>query len=624
MKTINKNLFRAVAGALAALAGPAGAATIFGGDGLGFDDSPIPWVSTVVFDKQDVKPGAPEFVVRTGDDVTPPYQKLAKAKILVPSLSATSWCDSYANPLLPNNEDFGTCYGNASKSNWYVLDLNALQKSGLKGVWVSATARRVDAAADNPLIPALTLWQGAQDIGSNLGWFPQFFQSAPAFWASQLAPFTGGSTKSSGWDTAYGTAGQDVAQVTGWVKLKPGGQNFLTVAVGGDARKHTVKQTTYPDLRYALALSVSRKKPEPADNGLPASETQAGGNVSPTEKPVVVRPRFVSNGVDITVTNNLNETIQVESTDVKPSESYTESGASTFMNCSQTIVDIQTSHGSGKVDCLNCLVGYPSCNIDLPNYGDWSDIGYFSEGESYSITVDGWLYTFTRHTDGEGFAGSKKFELVIKDANPTPTPTPTPAPSPTPTPTPVPTYTVTVAGADGGKIEHGLVASDTGGIYCGSTSSGEFTECSETFQDGSLVFLEATPDTGYSYPTWTGCEKVEGDGAYCWIKKISGNTTITATFGQINYTLKVTGKYNSNPGDGLIVSSPTGISCGKNASSCEASFGSGTAITLKATAYSGYNVADMVWENCESISSDNSQCHVTLDADLTVKAEFLR
>ncbi|MDD2769299.1 MAG: hypothetical protein PHT19_11230 [Methylococcus sp.] len=534
MKTINTpNLVRAVAGALVCLSGPAGAAAIFGGDGMGFDDSPVPWISTVVFDKQDAKPGAPVFIVRSGDDVTPPPQKLTKAQILVPPLSASTWCDSYANPLIPNNPDFGTCYGNASKSNWYVLDLNALQKAGLNGVWVSATARRVDSSADNPLIPALTVFQGRQDVGSNLGWFPQVFQAAPAFWASRLTPFTGGNTRSAGWATAYDSAGQDMAQVTGWVKLKPGMQNFLTVAVGGDARKHIVKQTTSPDLRYALALSVSKKKPELASPGLFAAETQAAGDVPPTEKPIAAQPRFVSNGVDITLTNNLNETIQyrkdddgAEWTDLKSSESATNTGASTALNSSITTTSFKTSHGSGYVECLNYYIGWPSCNVTLPNYGDWSDAGYFSEGESVSITLEGWSYTLTRHNDAEGFTGSKQFELIIKDTNPAPTPTPTP--SPTPVPTPVPTYTVTVTGADGGKIEHGVIASDTGGIYCGSDSSGEFTQCSETFQSGSLVFLQATPATGYSGPSWTGCTP-DGDNT-CWIKNISGNATITATF----------------------------------------------------------------------------------------------
>ncbi|MDD2769300.1 MAG: hypothetical protein PHT19_11235 [Methylococcus sp.] len=418
-----KTRIGAVIGVLIALPASAGAAEIFGGSGIGFDDSPVPWVSTIVFDKKDAKAGAAEFLVQTGDDVTPASQKETSARIWVPSLSATAWCDSYANPLVSNNQDFNLCYGNAWESNWYVLDLNALQKSGLKDVWVSVTAKRVtdgtDTPVDNLLIPALTVWQGQQSIGGNLQWFPQTFQTTPTFWANQLSPFTGGDTQSIGWASAYGTAAQDQAEVTGWVKLRPGGRNFLTVAVGGDARKNIVKQhTTDGQCKYALSVRVGKTKPAEGSN-VPATapQTPRAGGTGTGEG------GYSASVLKVAVTNSLNETVQMSTresgpwTDVKPTESFAAQGTGN-VEVNHAYVYIRSSHGDDRFLVQNGDIGYPAVFTRIAGHGQWNP-GIFDVGDTAALSVDGWSYTVTRHSDeseGAALRGAKSFELILKTA----------------------------------------------------------------------------------------------------------------------------------------------------------------------------------------------------------------
>lgn len=421
MKPVNKKTrLGAAISALIALPVSSGAAEILGGTGVGFDDAPIPWVSTIVFDKQDAKAGAAEFVVQTGDDVTPPSQQDSNTKIWVPYLAATSWCDSYANPLIRNNQDFGLCYGNGWQSNWYVLDLNALQKSGLKGVWVSVTAKRIadgtETSADNLLVPALTVWQGKQTEGSNLQWFPQTFQSTPKFWANQLSPFTGGNTQSTGWATAYGAATPDRAEVTGWVKLQPGGRNFLTVAVGGDARKQIVKQRTSDgQCKYALSVNVGKNKP--------AAGEAASASSAQTPRAGTGQGGYLASPLKVAVTNSLSETIQVGSqatgpwTEVKPAESFTVQGTGN-VEINHAYVYVKSSHGDDQFLVQNGTIGYPIAFGQITGHGQWN-AGMFDIGDTAALTVSGWSYTLTRHSDeSEGAArkGAKSFELILKPA----------------------------------------------------------------------------------------------------------------------------------------------------------------------------------------------------------------
>lgn len=83
------------------------------------------------------------------------------------------------------------------------------------------------------------------------------------------------------------------------------------------------------------------------------------------------------------------------------------------------------------------------------------------------------------------------------------------------------------------------------------------------------------------------------------------------TGGSVNYTLTV-----ATSGTGTVTSSPTGISC---PSTCMASYGSGTTVTLTAAAGTGYVFSS--WSGCSTSSGD--VCTVTLTAATTVTATFV-
>jgi hypothetical protein len=265
-----RNSIASIGAALACLSGAAEAADVYGGSGIGFSNNPSQFVANIVFNKTDVKNGASPVVIKTGDDVTPARQKGLGTTITIPATKSMAWCDPVSNPDIPSNTDINTCYGWGMFSKWVVLDLNALQKAGLTSVWVSVTAKRyddgvateVDATgktlpSDDDLVPALTVYQGRQDAGIHNHWYPNKFQKNP-FWAWKLTPFAGGTTKSNGWATAYMASGSlDNANVTGRLKLKPGGQNYLTVAVGGDARHADTKLKH--DVNFELNVRISKK-----------------------------------------------------------------------------------------------------------------------------------------------------------------------------------------------------------------------------------------------------------------------------------------------------------------------------------------------------------------------------
>ncbi len=259
--------------AIFCLTGTLEAATIVSGE------TGIVSVANITFDKNDLKSNAPEISIHTGTNFTPTQQNIPYAKYsFVPRTKSDAWCDPAANPSDLKNTSYDQCYGNAYDARWVVLDFNKLKKQGYGNIAVEITARRYfigDANdASNDLVPALAVFQGLQNQGGWGHWFPNQFQGSPQFWAWKLTPFTGGTTNSSGWATAYTpTGGQDKITVDGVLKLKGGGNNYLSVAVGGDARK----PGNIHDVNFELVVKVTKyKKPAPAAPGTTSCGFPAG------------------------------------------------------------------------------------------------------------------------------------------------------------------------------------------------------------------------------------------------------------------------------------------------------------------------------------------------------------
>src|SRR5207253_3202005 len=71
-------------------------------------------------------------------------------------------------------------------------------------------------------------------------------------------------------------------------------------------------------------------------------------------------------------------------------------------------------------------------------------------------------------------------------------------------------------------------------------------------------------------------------------------------------------------GRGTVTSSPPGIDCGPNSSSCSANYTSGTTVALTATPAAGSTFAG--WAGCDTVSG--TTCTVTMSAARSVTASF--
>jgi predicted carbohydrate-binding protein with CBM5 and CBM33 domain len=150
----------------------------------------------------------------------------------------------------------------------------------------------------------------------------------------------------------------------------------------------------------------------------------------------------------------------------------------------------------------------------------------------------------------------------------------------------------------------GTVSSSPGGISCGST-------CSATFTSGTSVVLTATPAAGSTFAGWSGA--CSGTAATCTVSMTAARS-VTATFntsGTTSYPLSIT---KGGTGGGTVYSTPAGITCG---SACNASFPSGTVVTLVADVAAGSSFAG--WSGA---CSGTGPCTVTMSGARSVSATF--
>jgi hypothetical protein len=159
-------------------------------------------------------------------------------------------------------------------------------------------------------------------------------------------------------------------------------------------------------------------------------------------------------------------------------------------------------------------------------------------------------------------------------------------------------YQLSVAKSGAGS---GSVSSSPAGIDCGS-------DCSESYDHGTLVTLTPVPEVGSSFSSWSG--DCTGSGA-C-VVTMGGDRTVTATFAPSQHELTVT---TDGAGSGSVSSSPEGIDCG---SDCSELYDHGTEVTLTALADAGSTFAS--WSgDC----TGSEFCVVTMDTAQSVTATFV-
>jgi hypothetical protein len=154
------------------------------------------------------------------------------------------------------------------------------------------------------------------------------------------------------------------------------------------------------------------------------------------------------------------------------------------------------------------------------------------------------------------------------------------------------------------KVGSGTVTSSDGLINCG-------TDCSELYNDDTLVTLSASPADGYSFDRWTGCDSTWGSS--CFVTMTSSRS-VTAIF-IVNtqaYTLTVN---KNGTGTGTVTSSPPGINCGSN---CISLYAEGTPVSLTATPASGSIFQE--WTGCDNVFSNT--CQITMSSNRSVTSTF--
>ena len=162
------------------------------------------------------------------------------------------------------------------------------------------------------------------------------------------------------------------------------------------------------------------------------------------------------------------------------------------------------------------------------------------------------------------------------------------------------TYPLTVSTTGSGTI-----TSSPGSISCPGAS------CNETFNQGTLVTLTATPQPGNALTGWTGCASNPTP------------TTCTVTMDQArNVTASFVPTFPLNvtaTGPGSVTSNVGGVNC--SAATCSATFNSGTLVTL--TANTSPNSVFTGWSGGGGCSGTATTCTVTMDQARNITATFV-
>ena len=151
----------------------------------------------------------------------------------------------------------------------------------------------------------------------------------------------------------------------------------------------------------------------------------------------------------------------------------------------------------------------------------------------------------------------------------------------------------------------GTVSSSPAGIDCGA-------DCSETYNDGTLVDLSASAAAGSEFVSWSGA--CSGSASPVSVT-MDADKSCDALFNIVatpTWDLSVT---RSGTGTGTVSSSPAGIDCGAD---CSETYNDGTLVMLTATATSGDTFVS--WSG--ACSGSVSPLGVTMDADKSCDAEF--
>jgi hypothetical protein len=167
----------------------------------------------------------------------------------------------------------------------------------------------------------------------------------------------------------------------------------------------------------------------------------------------------------------------------------------------------------------------------------------------------------------------------------------------------VTTHTLTVNNAGTGT---GTVTSNPTGISCG-------LDCTESYNEGTMVQLTPTAATGSTFTSWAGCTSQTGTTCNVTMDAAK-NVTATFTIQQFSLNLNKTG----STGTGTVSFSPGTLVCGPTCSSASASYVYNTMATLTATPAVGSTFAG--WQG--ACTNTTGTCQVTMTQTRNVTAVF--
>lgn len=176
----------------------------------------------------------------------------------------------------------------------------------------------------------------------------------------------------------------------------------------------------------------------------------------------------------------------------------------------------------------------------------------------------------------------------------------------------LPTYQVAAAKnvTAGGTIS----IAPTGGTFpCGPSCA----SASATYSSGTTVQLTATPNTGYTFSSWSG--NCSGSST-CTLASLNGNKNVTANFTQV-VTLTLVVSNAAGVGSGTVTHvSPSlpAVNCGTGAT-CNYVYPISTMVTLRANP--GTNSDFRNWTGCTSTPTATT-CQVSMSQSKTVTAVF--
>jgi hypothetical protein len=157
-----------------------------------------------------------------------------------------------------------------------------------------------------------------------------------------------------------------------------------------------------------------------------------------------------------------------------------------------------------------------------------------------------------------------------------------------------------LVGTDG----HGTLTSRDGRILCGP-------RCSARYRRGAVVSLQATPNRFFAFDHWTG--GCVGTSPACFVV-VDASKTVRAAFVRTTAHLAL-----AVSGPGTVVSTPQGISCGKDGELCSAGFPAGTTVTLTPTPASDGLFG--LWTG-PCAASGQGPCTLVVDGNVEVMAAF--